>query len=42
MRKSTSSTSSNESNDDGPGNIIISTGSVKVETGVRIFDPDSS
>ena len=40
MRKSSSS-SSNESTDDGPCNIIISSGSVKVETGIRIFDPDS-
>lgn len=39
MRKSSSS--SNESAEDGPCNIIISSGSVKVETGIRIFDPDS-
>lgn len=36
-----SSSSGNESTEDGPRNIIISSGSVKVETGIRIFDPDS-
>ena len=37
-----SSSSSNESTDDAPlRNIIISSGTPKVETGIRIFDPDS-